>query len=84
MCGRDIKNAIIDAAVRAAVAGRTCVTLDDLIAATERIKTARISTSDTRPLSEKEAEEAKAKILAKLKNGPDKTSNEGTPVGCGK
>jgi SpoVK/Ycf46/Vps4 family AAA+-type ATPase len=41
VCGRDIKNAVIDAAIRAARAKKNFVTLQDLVVAVERIKTAR-------------------------------------------
>ncbi len=41
LCGRDIKNAVIDAAVRAARSGKDLVTLQDLAEAVERIKTER-------------------------------------------
>jgi len=62
VCGRDIKNAVIDAAVRTAVADRACVTLDDLVAAIERVKPARVTT-EQRPLTGEEAAEARMNIL---------------------
>ncbi|MEI7556798.1 ATP-binding protein [Candidatus Chlorohelix sp.] len=43
VCGRDIKNAIIDAAIRAARHNRVFVGQQDLLNAVERIKVARIS-----------------------------------------
>ena len=43
VCGRDIKNAVIDAAVRVVCQGKEFVELKDLLTAIEHIKTARIS-----------------------------------------
>ena len=43
ICGRDIRNAVIDSAVRAARYGKAQVELGDLIEAVERIKAARIA-----------------------------------------
>src|SRR5438105_11098278 len=43
ICGRDIRNAIIDAAVRVARYGKAQVELRDLIEAVDRIKAARIA-----------------------------------------
>ncbi len=43
ICGRDIRNAVIDAAVRVARYGKTQVELRDLIEAVDRIKAARIA-----------------------------------------
>jgi hypothetical protein len=43
ICGRDIRNAVIDAAVRVARYGKAQVELRDLIEAVERIKAARIA-----------------------------------------
>lgn len=45
ICGRDIKNAVIDTAVRAARAGSDAVTLADLSGAVERIKAGRMEKS---------------------------------------
>ena len=45
ICGRDIKNAVIDAATRAAIKGQKQVCYQDLWAAIERIKKARIKES---------------------------------------
>jgi SpoVK/Ycf46/Vps4 family AAA+-type ATPase len=42
VCGRDIKNAVIDAAVRTAMVGREAITQADLAAALTRIKEARV------------------------------------------
>jgi ATP-dependent 26S proteasome regulatory subunit len=48
VCGRDIKNAVIDAALRVARSGKKHVELRDLIAALERIKSARIRPAPSR------------------------------------
>ena len=42
ICGRDIKNAVIDAALRAARADQSTVSQADLVNAMERVKSARI------------------------------------------
>jgi SpoVK/Ycf46/Vps4 family AAA+-type ATPase len=42
LCGRDIKNAVIDAAVRSAVSGKMSISYADLVAAVQRLKDARI------------------------------------------
>jgi SpoVK/Ycf46/Vps4 family AAA+-type ATPase len=44
VCGRDIKNAVIDAAIRTARSGRTQVTAYDLTTAIDRLRAARIIT----------------------------------------
>jgi len=62
ICGRDIKNAVIDAAVRAAVAGRSCLSISELVSAVERIKAARIKKS--RPLTDEERAHFKKKLVA--------------------
>ena len=41
VCGRDIKNAVIDAALRAARTGKEVVDQDDLLKAVERLKQSR-------------------------------------------
>ncbi len=46
VCGRDIKNAIIDAALRAARAGQPVISLEDLESAIGRIKSARVLNVD--------------------------------------
>ena len=49
VCGRDIKNAVIDAALRAARSGATRISLADLERAVTQIKAARIKPSQTSP-----------------------------------
>jgi SpoVK/Ycf46/Vps4 family AAA+-type ATPase len=65
VCGRDIKNAVIDAAVRAAVAGRTGIALAELLDAADRIKAARV-TSRSRPLVGEEATQVREQVRAAL------------------
>lgn len=43
VCGRDIKNAVVEAAARANREGRSQIELHDLVAAIKRIKSARVS-----------------------------------------
>jgi len=43
ICGRDIRNAVVDAAVRGARYGKERVELRDLIEAVDRIKAARVA-----------------------------------------
>ena len=43
VCGRDIKNAVIDAAMRAARKGKTLIELTDLLRAIKGIKKSRIN-----------------------------------------
>jgi len=45
LCGRDIKNAVIDAALRAARCGKESIDHDDLVKAVERLKQSRPSES---------------------------------------
>jgi ATP-dependent 26S proteasome regulatory subunit len=68
ICGRDIKNAVIDAAVRAARAGSDAVTLADLSGAVERIKAARIAAKPENSLDEDEQAEAGGRVRAMLAN----------------
>jgi ATP-dependent Zn protease len=49
VCGRDIKNAVIDAALRAARSGASCITLAGLEKAIDQIKLARIKPSEAQP-----------------------------------
>lgn len=71
VCGRDIKNAVIDAAMRAARQGKEEVALSELLESINSIKKARVNvTPESRPLTPEEKEEAEKKIkeaLAKKK-----------------
>jgi len=68
MCGRDIKNAIIDAAVRAARLSKHRVELDDLLSAVDSIKAARVVEASYVPekLSEKEIAETSDQVRKTL------------------
>ena len=63
VCGRDIKNAVIDAAVRAAVAGADGVTARSLEDAIERVIAARIE-----PRVRRLSTEEKTSISEKIRN----------------
>lgn len=68
VCGRDIRNAVLDAAVRAAIAKQEAVSQQDLIDAIERIKAARIEeeAQGGRPLNDAEKQSIQERIKAKL------------------
>ena len=69
VCGRDIKNAVIDAAVRVARRGSTALDMQSLQDAIERIKTARIKAQpddNSRPLTPEEKEETGKQIREAL------------------
>ncbi len=67
ICGRDIKNAVIDAAVRAARQGKEHVQLDDLLQAVQRIRTAQGAIAPRgRELTAIEAAEIGEKVQSKL------------------
>ena len=68
VCGRDIKNAVIDAAMRVARKRKEQIELSDLIKSIERIKTARINvTPPSEKLSPEETEAVRQKVQAALK-----------------
>jgi ATP-dependent 26S proteasome regulatory subunit len=63
VCGRDIKNAVIDAAMRAARQKREKVGLDDLLDSIEGIKAARINVArDFEELTPQEKERVQKKV----------------------
>lgn len=69
VCGRDIKNAVIDAAVRAARNGKITIQTQDFIEAINRIKASRItSKSETKKLNPQEKAKTEAKLQAVLSN----------------
>ena len=75
ICGRDIKNAVIDAAMRAARQGKEKVALRELLESINSIKKARVNvTPGSRPLTPEEKEEAEKKIKEALA----KKNQEGT------
>jgi SpoVK/Ycf46/Vps4 family AAA+-type ATPase len=65
VCGRDIKNVIIDTAMRVAREQKECISLADLLNSVERIKKARVSV-EVQPskenLSSQEKEEVQKKV----------------------
>lgn len=68
ICGRDIKNAVIDAAVRTARHKKAYVELQDLLDAIERIKAARIKEEQAEgvPLTEEENRAVEKQIAEAL------------------
>lgn len=79
ICGRDIKNAILDAARRVAmVKGREGkISRDDLILAIQRIKDARISSSHKSALGGDDAEKTKGKLREALrKQGAERKNKD--------
>lgn len=69
VCGRDIKNAVIDAAMRAARQGKNQLELTDFINSIEAIKKARInvpSEDESRSLTPEEKKEIGKKIKAEI------------------
>lgn len=67
VCGRDIKNAVIDAAVRAARRDKTHIQVSDLLEAIDRIKAARIAAkSQGRDLNSEEEKELQSKVQKAL------------------
>lgn len=68
VCGRDIRNAVIDAAVRAALVGRTALNEHDFLNAIERIRKARIKVPGpkARALTPEETVEIKQKLRARF------------------
>lgn len=74
VCGRDIKNAVIDAAMRVARKGKNIVELSDLLDSIERIKAARIKDeADSEKLSPEEEAKITEKVKAALDNQEQKT-----------
>ncbi len=74
VCGRDIKNAVIDAAVRTARQGKEQISLDQLVSAINRIKAARIQTNPVK--KQKLDPETEVKIRAALaRNNHDSHSD---------
>ena len=75
ICGRDIKNAVIDAAMRTARQGKEKVALRELLESINSIKKARVNViPGSRPLTPEEKEEAEKKIKEALA----KKNEEGT------
>ncbi len=82
VCGRDIKNAVIDAAMRAGRQEKRSVAISDLLNSIERIKAARIQTnSESQKLQPEEEEKVRNQVLEALsekeeqRNGADNYIN---------
>lgn len=74
VCGRDIKNAVIDAAMRVARKGKSIVQFSDLLDSIERIKAARIKDeADSEELSPEEEVRISKEIQASLSNEEQET-----------
>ncbi len=71
VCGRDIKNAVIDAAVRSARQGKDMVEQKDLLEAVERIRKARVNLRRRRPrpLTSEETEDVKDRLRSAIESG---------------
>jgi len=77
VCGRDIKNAVIDAAMRVARQGRDKIELADFINSIEQIKKSRINVdSESRSLSSEEKKEIGEKIKATLAKEQNEVDDE--------
>lgn len=69
VCGRDIKNAVLDTAMRVARIGKNFIELNDLIEAIGRIKAARITVaSSSRELEPNEKEQVGKKLREVFSN----------------
>lgn len=66
ICGREIKNAVIDASVRTARLGNQMIVLDDLVNAVNRIKTARISSNQNKNLTDQEQQKIRQQLQHSL------------------
>jgi ATP-dependent 26S proteasome regulatory subunit len=73
VCGRDIKNGVIDAAMRVARKGKECIELSDLLDSIERIKSARIN---VKPEYEKLAPGEEEEVQKKVKQALAKKEKE--------
>jgi SpoVK/Ycf46/Vps4 family AAA+-type ATPase len=78
VCGRDIKNAVIDAAVRAARYDKPVVDLNDLLQAIDRIKTARalLRTRQTNELTPEEEQAFANTVKNTLSNGQNVSTQQ--------
>lgn len=68
ICGRDIKNAVLDTAMRVARQGRESVELEDLVQSVERIKSARVEADSGKELTPQEKQDIKEKIKGHIAN----------------
>jgi ATP-dependent 26S proteasome regulatory subunit len=74
LCGRDIKNAVIDAALRAARSDQEAVTQNDFVRAIRRLKAARIN-SDGRKLNAAEKADLAGQVQAAVTKDQRTTSD---------
>ena len=70
ICGRDIKNAVIDAAVRAAINNTHPISTKDFSDAIQRIKRARINSSLPKSGPTRISDDVKERILASVNSTP--------------
>jgi len=75
VCGRDIKNAVLDVAMRVARQGRESIKPEDFIESVERIKAARIEADSDKELTPQERQEIKEKIKEHIVNKQVNSSN---------
>jgi SpoVK/Ycf46/Vps4 family AAA+-type ATPase len=76
VCGRDIKNAVIDAAIRAARHDKLPIETQDFIAAIDRIKAARIKDEEEgRPLTEEETKIVEKQIIEAIQQDASQNGN---------
>ncbi len=73
MCGRDIKNVVIDAAVRVAVAGGETLSIDDFLSAIERLRVSQ--TAGRQKIVATDDEQIRRKVLAAADGAPPISSN---------
>ena len=66
ICGRDIKNAVIDAAVRSAINKTFPISVNELIEAVERIKASRINSPQKKITPTNPSEDLRGRILESL------------------
>lgn len=74
VCGRDIKNAVLDAAMRASRQNKKLIELQDFIQSIERIKAARIKETPSRELTTQEKQKIQEKIKEHLNNQTTESS----------
>ncbi|MEB3282663.1 MAG: ATP-binding protein [Lyngbya sp.] len=76
VCGRDIKNAVIDAAMRAARKSKENIGISEFLDSVDRIKKARVHvTSEPRPLTPEEKEEVAKKFKEALAKKDQETQS---------
>ncbi|HIK12893.1 MAG TPA: ATP-binding protein [Oscillatoriaceae cyanobacterium M33_DOE_052] len=71
VCGRDIKNAVIDAAMRVARQGKNIIEITDLLNSIEKIKKSRINVSSQATLTPEEKKQIGEKVKAAIAKEKD-------------